>query len=269
MSSVLKNTPLSFAFRGNSSSNGSTRSLTSNGSISMSEKAPSNRRSVYFGRAYFYEDPGHFNMEARSGPDQQYSREELFEIKQSILFSKDLRDRDMIPSGYDWRGLEIIRDEGLEALIKKRQKRILEVLELQRDLRELSSTKTGIAAVAQQETPLGECARANSKQSRKEAVKRGKQDESAAKKVYGVKKLVWDSVQAAAFNKNTSFVGSMMRGSPNGIHLASVRRGAGAVSHSDKLQQALLRAKQYEYQEALASAPATKARPSKSISISV
>lgn len=233
----------------------------------MSEKTSSKRRSVYFGRAYFYEDPGHFNMEARSGPDQQYSREELFEMKQSILFSKDLRDRDMIPSGYDWRGLEIVRDEGLEALIKKRQKRILEVLELQRDLQELS-TKNGLAALTQHETPLGECARANSKQSRKEAIKRGKQDESAAKKVYGVKRLVWDSAQEAAFTKNTSFLGSMLQGSPDGIHLPSVRQGAGAMSHSDKLHQALLRAKQFEYQEALAAAPARKVRPSKNICIS-
>lgn len=266
MSSMLKHAPLSFAFRGNKGSNGSTRSLTSNGSISMSEKAPTRRRSVFFGRAYFYEDPGQFSIEERSSSDQQYSREELFEMKQEILFSKDLRDRDMIPPGYDWRGIEVIRDESLEALIKKRQKRIHEVLELQSDLRDLNSSKhDGIAIVSAQERPLSECARANSKQSRKEAVKRGKQDEAAAKKVYEVRRLVWDSEMEAAFNRNASFVGSLLQGSHNGIHLASARQGAKGVSHSDKLHQALLRAKRYESQEA---AIEKKVRPSNSVSLS-
>ena len=236
----------------------------------MSDTIPTRRRSVYFGRAYFYEDPGQFCMEARRSPDQQYSREELFEMKREILFSKDLRDRDMIPLGYDWRGIELIRDEGLEEMINKRKKHIQEVLELQSDLRDLNISKSDdVARVAAQEVPLSECARANSKQARKEAVKRGKQDEVAAKKVYGVRKLVWEAEMEAEFSKHASFTGALLQGSGSGIHLASVRQGASSMSHSQKLHEALLRAKQYECWEAATAAPARKVKPSKINCLSV
>ena len=248
--SILKIVPLSFAF-----SSGSSSSLTT------SSSNPTSERHVHFadaGQNIVHEDDGRFPMEARRQEDQQYSADELADIKQGIRFSKSLRDRDMIPSGYDWRGLEVIRDGGTHKLQQKRRTRIQEVLALQRDLQNLEARGLKVTSMAGQQEPLRDCAQAHSQAACRAARKRGKQDEAAAKQVYQVKKLIWDGNQN--HQKSRSFIGSLLQGSHTRIHLASVVQKGGSStsratttsSHEEKLREALQRAQQYESYEATA-----------------
>lgn len=145
-------------------------------------------KQVHFGEEYQnvdHEDEGGFSKEDRQ--DMYFAPQELFQIKRDVIMAKQLYDENRMPAGYDWRGLESVRDGKTDDNLTKRQSLVEKVLRMQRDLQKGSQQDNNMDNNQQQEedcSSIRVLVKAQSKPEKKLAVKRGKQDEKEAKKIY-------------------------------------------------------------------------------------
>jgi hypothetical protein len=107
-----------------------------------------------------------------------YSGRELIEIRKDIQVALHFKDTETPISNFDWRGLETHQTGANEEQVRKRQDFVSEFVTFHYEL--LCSEMH----LNEQEEPLSQFSASKSKQSRKDALRRGKQDEATAKQVY-------------------------------------------------------------------------------------